>query len=173
MSKPSQFAIYKGTSGKFGALQFNVADRHFFKGKEKDFTGAQALKDGKLQEGWDQREGCVFLEITSTKAPNVYDWENKIVMALSITDMGKLLLTLATGDDCSIMHDPGAKSESSGQIKKYLKVTSPQGLKSGVMFMVNQTQGEQKKSHLVPVSPDEVMVLRALLTTAISRSLGW
>ena len=171
--KALQYSLYKGTGGKWGALQFNFSGPHFYHGKEKDFTGAQALKDGKLQEGWDQREGAIFLEVTSTKAPNVYDWENKVVMALSVNDIGKLLFTLATGEPCNIMHDPGAKSENQGQVKKFLNVTSPQGLKSGVMFQVTQSQGDTKKSHSIPVSADEVMVLRSLLTAAISRSLGW
>jgi hypothetical protein len=173
MTKSLQYALYKGMSGKWGSIQFNLQPPHFYKGKEKDYTGSQALKDGKLVEGWDQREGCIFLDAASTKAPNVYDWENKVVLALSVNDMGKLLFTLATGEPCNIMHDPGAKSENQGQVKKFLNVTSPQGLKSGVMFQVTQSQGDTKKSHSIPVSADEVMVLRSLLTAAISRSLGW
>ena len=171
--RPITYKLFKGMTAKWGALNLSMSDSHFYKGKEKDFNGSQAFENGKLKDGWDEREGCVFLEMTSATGPNVYDWANKVTMALSVTDMGKLLYTLATGEECNIMHDPGAKGDTAGQIKKYLKVSSPQGLKSGVMFMVNQTQGEQKKSHTVPVSPDEVMVLRTLISAAISRSLNW
>jgi hypothetical protein len=174
MFRPMVFKIFKGKSGKFGSLNLSLSDAHFFKGREKDFNGSVALNGGKLVDGWDQREGCLFLEVASTTAPDVYDWANKIVMALSVTDMGKLLLTLATGVDCNIMHDPGAKSESAGQTKKYLKVTSPKGLlEGGVLLTVNQTKGEETKSVMVPVSPDEVMVLRSLVQSAISRVLAW
>lgn len=171
--KTLQYSLYKGMSGKWGALQLNLQPPHFYKGKERDYVGTTAIKDGKLQEGWESREGAIFLEITSTKDKNVYDWENKIVMALSVNDMGKLLLTLATGSECNIMHDPGAKSEQAGTIKKYLTVQSPKGLTEGCFFRVNQTQGAQTKKHEVPVGPDEVMVLRSLLQAAISRSLNW
>lgn len=176
--QPLQFSVYKGMKGNHGALQFNLQLPHYYKGKEKSYDGEGVFEevDGrwKLKEGWNKREGCVFLEITSATGQNVYDWENKIIMALSVTDIGKLLLTLRTGDECKIMHDPGANTTASGVVKKWLDVSSPKGVKTGVFFSVTkQAAGTDNVTHRVPLSGDEAMVLAQLLSTAISRALNW
>jgi hypothetical protein len=174
---PMQYAIYKGTGGKHGAVQFNFQRPHYYNGKQKDFVGELAfeVKDGKrvLKDGWQQREGAIFLEITSTKDKNVYDWENKVVIALSIDDMGKLLETLVTGNECKLVHDPGAKSESAGVVKKFLTLSSPKGIKEGCIISCSMQSGGETKNHMVPISPSEVLVLRSLLQSAIAKSLNW
>ena len=138
-----QYAIYKGKGGNFGAMQFSLQKPHFYNGKQKDFTGEVALDENrKLREGWRQREGCVFLEITSTKEKDVYDWENKITMALSVNDLGKVLMGLMTGNEVKIMHDPGAKTDTAGTVQKYLGITSPNGTKEGCFFSASQINGD-------------------------------
>lgn len=169
-----QYSVYKGMTGKWGAVQFNLQEPHYFRDKQKDFTGENALdENGKLKDGWRIREGAVFLEITSTKDKNVYDWENKVTVALSVNDLGKVLLGLKTGEDVKIMHDPGAKSERAGAVQKYVSITSPKGTLEGCIVSVSETSGENKKSHTVPLSGDELLVLATLVQSAISRSLGW
>lgn len=180
---PLQYAIYKGTGGKFGAIQFNLQAPHFYNGKRKDYDGrvgeddgaAFRLEDGKriLKDGWKQREGAIFLQITSAKDKNVYDWDNKIIMALSINDIGKVIMALLTGEKCELMHDPGAKTESQGTVKKYLTISSPKGPAVGVVISATQMAGSDKKTHTVPVTGDEVIVLKTLLQQAISRTLNW
>ena len=177
MIRPLQYAIYKGTGGKHGCLQFNLQRPHFYKDKTRDFAmvaPGQALDEtGRIREGWQAREGAIFMEITSTKDKNVYDWDNKIVMALSVNDMGKLLETLVTGTELKLMHYPGAKSETAGVVKKYLTVSSPKGIKEGCLFMASQTSGGETKTHMVPVAPSEVYILRSLINAAIAKSLAW
>jgi hypothetical protein len=173
---PLQYAIYKGTGGKFGALQFNLQKPHFYNGKQKDFTGSEAWEfaDGKrkLKDDWKVREGCVFLEITSTKPnqKNVYDWDNKIIMALSVNDIGKLLLGLKMPGKTEIMHDPHAKTDKQNTIKKFLSCTLSE---KGALFSVTKIAGGEKTSHSVPLSPDEVVVLRRLLERGITTALDW
>jgi hypothetical protein len=176
---PLQFAVYKGTGGKHGAAQFNLQLPHYYMGKRKDFTGTEAMELDettgrmKMKEGWKLREGAIFLEITSAKGPNIYDWETKITMALSTDDMGKVMQTLVSGEECKLMHDPGAKSDAQGAVKKYFSLSSPQGLSAGVILSVTQVSGGEKRVHTVPFSASEVLVLRALFQAAIARSLAW
>lgn len=170
MLNPLQYAVYKGTGGKYGAVQFNLQRPHYYHGKQKDFYGTQALSEGKLQEGWKIREGCVFMEITSTKDKNVYDWDNKIILALSVSDMGKLLAGLNKLGETKIMHDPGAKTEAQGAVKKFLTVNLSE---QGALFSCTQSSAGETKAHSVPLSPDEVVVLRSLLQQGIARSLNW
>jgi len=179
MMNPMQYAIYKGMGGNNGAVQFNFQRPHFYKEgtRLKDFTGEEAFQiiEGRrrLRDGWKEREGAVFLEITCTKGKNVYDWDQKIILALSIEDIGKVLLTLHTGDECSIMHDPGAKTQAQGATKKYLKFSSPQGTRAGCLITATQTSGDNKRSHTVPLSGGELLVLKSLLTAVVSKALNW
>jgi hypothetical protein len=167
---PQQYAVYKGMGGKFGALQFNLQRPHYYKDKQKDFTGDLALENGKAKDGWKLREGCVFLEIASAKDKNVYDWDTKIIFALSVSDIGKLLLGLNKKGDTELMHDPGAKTDAQGAVKKFLNVKVSD---QGALFSVTQAAGGDKRTHTVPMSPDEVVVLRQLLQSAISSALSW
>lgn len=176
--QPLQHAIYKGTGGKHGAIQFNFRPPHYYNGEDKDFTGTEAFESQesgsrRLKEGWKIREGCIFMQITSANGKNKYDWDNKIVIALSINDLGQILYTLVTGETCQLMHDPKAKTEAQGATKKYMTVSSPQGTSKGVMIHVLQQAGGEKKSHTVPVSGPEVLVLRTLFQTAIAAMLAW
>jgi hypothetical protein len=175
--RPLQYAVYKGMSGKFGAVQLNFQPAHFYREKEKDFDGHRALDDnGRLLEaqGWRQREGAIFVEAAPATGQNKYTWEDKITLALSVTDMGKIVHFFSTGKDLSIMHDPGAKTEKQGAVKKYLNLSSPKGLlEGGAMLQLSQTAGEERLSHTVPLSPDECIVMRQLLLTAISTALLW
>lgn len=176
--QPLQYAIYKGTGGKHGAVQFNLQSPHYYQGKTKDFTGEDALELGeagrkRLKDGWKIREGCVFMEITSAKGKNEYDWNSKIIFALSVNDIGQVLHTLVTGEECRLMHDPGAKTEAQGAVKKYMTISSPQGTSKGVMIHAAQQSGGEKRSHTVPVSGAEVLVLRTLFQEATAKMLAW
>jgi len=174
--RPLQYAVYKGTGGKFGAIQLNLQEPHYYEvnGKNRDFTGETALDaNNRPKDGWRIREGAIFLEMTSAKGKNVYDWENKIVMALSVTDMGKLAFGLLTGDGCSIMHDPNAKQANQGTVTKSLKVSSPKGTKAGALVNISMTSGGQTTNHTVPLTGDEVIVVGQLLRSAITKALNW
>lgn len=170
---PLRYAVYKGKNGRFGAVQFSLQNPYCYNSNnQKDFTGKYAIDpdNGRLKPGWKTREGAIFVEITSTKSPDVYDWDNKIIMALSVNDMGKMLLGLSRAGKTSIMHDPHAQSDKANQVKKFLNIEVSD---QGAMLYCTQTKDGNKTSHTVPLSPDEVVILRALLTKAISNSLNW
>lgn len=176
MKRPLQFAVYKGMGGKFGAVQLNYQRPHYYRDKEKDFTGEVALDaSGRLKdtEGWKQREGAVFLEATSTSGPNSYDWERKITVALSVVDMGKLALALTTGNKTELMHDPNAKTPQQGNTIKRVTLESESIVNKGAILTVSQITGGSTTRHVVPLSPDECLVIRELLRTAISKAMAW
>jgi hypothetical protein len=160
-------------TGKWGAIQLNLHPPHFYSGKTKDYTGYEAMENGTLREGWKLREGTIFMDITNASDKNVYDWDNKIVLALSVTDLGKMLHSFYTGEECNILHDPNAKSASQGKIKKNLRLSSPKGTSQGSMIRVSQTGVGQTKSYQVPLSGDELIVMKELLTAAIPQMLKW
>lgn len=178
---PLQFSVYKGMGGKWGAVQLSFQPPHFYKGKEKDFKGTSALdENGRLKrdDGWKEREGAVFVNITSPKGKNVYDWDDKIVMALSVNDMAEVLHFLETGrdakggDSLSLLHDPGAKTESQGAVKKFLRLNA-KDLTQGAMLTVVQQTGSDKKEHVVPLSCVELVTVKTLLRQAITKAMAW
>ena len=71
------------------------------------------------------------------------------------------------------MHDPGAKSHSQGLVRKNLSVNSPKGTANGCMFRASQNSGGQQKSHSVPLSGDELIVLKELLQASVPLLLNW
>ena len=71
------------------------------------------------------------------------------------------------------MHDPGAKSETQGKVKKTLAIASPKGTSKGCMIRASQTVAGQTKTHQVPLSGDELIVLKELLQAAIPLMLKW
>ena len=185
MHETLQLNFYKGINSKHGAVQFRFQKPHYFvksNPKLKNYDGKfiydSWLNDNQSLTSSDlaSREGALFLEITSATGKNVYDWDNKIFMALSITDIGKLLMVLDGEQDAvNIMHDPGAKSETAGQVKKYLSVSSPQGIQTGVMVTValSDSTTDKKVKHTVPLSGDEAKVLNVCLKAILPKCLAW
>lgn len=177
--KPLQYSIYKGVGGKWGAAQFNFQPPHYFcsECKVKSFNGPYDLEHKigceSTQKPAEVREGCVFFEITSATAPNVYDWDKKIIMALSPNDMAQLLFGLRTGNDVKLMHDPNAKSNRQGVVSKGLSFTSPKGTMEGGLLTATHSENNDTRKHTVPMNGSEVLALATLLTAALSAALGW
>lgn len=177
MIQPIQYAVYKGMGGKFGAAQFNLQRPHRVcpKCRKRDYSGTLLEC---CNEKTDVRDGAVFLEITSAKEKNVYDWSKKITVSLSVTDISKLLYGLRTateGSEVKLMHDPGAKTEAMGKVQKHVTLASPQGPGKGFMLNVAQFSGQQgeKLVHTVPLSPEEALVVSTLFASAIPQLLAW
>lgn len=184
-----QHAIYKGAAGRGGAIQFTPSRPYYYKNNERDYKREKAFdSSGKRNTGWKERAGCVFMEVAPAVGKNEYDWKQKITMALSTTDLGKLLYFITFGKSSSknererdgqptnsmtLMHDPGAQTDTAGQIKKYLRLYSPGGTAEGCMLTIVQMKGKEKLEHKVGISGDELIVLRTLFQTAITNTLSW
>lgn len=189
MIRPLQLAFYKGITSKWGALQLNEQFPHYYikeNGKFKNYDSREFKSEWLNSPDWDpswtaeknlvSREGCLFLEISSATGPNEYDWANKIIMALSIVDMGKILLVLdGLSESVKILHDPGAKSASQGKVTKTIEISSPKGIKEGVFVRAREQNAgsDVVKQHQVPLSADEARVLNCCLRHAIPRALAW
>ena len=186
---PKQLEFFKGMSGKWGSAKFALAAPHFYcsvcraknfdnKDHPRRFTSdGQEIPACKDSEMWD-RDGAIFLDITSPEKgkKNVYDWANKITFALGLVDISKILLFLRTADvggEMSLIHDPGAGTDTKGQTIKSLKLSSPKGLREGVILNVSKKAGEDIVSHTVPLSADEVLTLATLLQAALPKILAW
>lgn len=181
---PLQFASYKGMSGSHGALQINLQKPHFYIEKNpklKNYEGKFIPKEWLVanpnltKDDLLSREGALFIEMCSATGKNVYDWEHKIIMAMSITDMGKLLMILeGSVPEMKIMHDPGAQTETAGKIQKWLNISSPKGIKEGVLFNMSKKEADGTVTkHMVPLDGGEVKVLSCAIRQVIPVALAW
>lgn len=188
MNLPLQWGVYKGVGGRHGAAQFKLVAPHFYcsQCKSKNFNTTEfACKDtdGEPKSPCPQakmveRAGSILLEATSTKEgqKNVYDWENKVIFALGLTDLGKVLRFLRTsqvGDSLQLLHDPGAQSAMAGKVIKTLYLSSPQGIGQGLILSLSAKEGDRLVKHSIPLSGDEVAILGTLVQAAIPKLLSW
>jgi len=162
---PIQYALFKGVKGNFGALRLT-------------------LKKAYQDERRDRDDGVIFLEMAPAIGPNNYDWENgKIIMALSVSDIPKIILYLRAynhdifqGEKADgklkLYHDRGAGTSTRGQHTTSLTVHKPKG-KDSFFFSMSENKEGQRKEASIPVSPDEAIAIGTLLQTAIPLILAW
>jgi len=180
---PLQLPYYKGTGGKWGALQVRLQEPHYYCPKCKKYRDYESAfppdncpKCG-YQDRFESREGCLFFEICSTIGKNKYGWDNKIIMAFSTKDQAKMLSfmeTGQTGETLKIFHDPGAKSATQGQTSKSLEMYTKDGSRKGCMLTVTQTdKGEDPVTHKVPLDGNELKEFSVCIRAAIPKCLNW
>jgi len=160
---PMQYRIYKGIKGKSGAMRLNL---------KRPYTNPDPKKS----------EGVLFLEMAPSVGPNDYDWENqKIIMALSIVDIPKIILYLRspghssferTDGKLKLLHDKGAGTAKKGQDVKTLEIVKSDRT-ANFLFNMYQNSNGKNISASVPVSPDEAIVIGTLLQAAIPVILAW
>lgn len=160
---PMQYRIYKGITGRSGALRLNL---------KRPYTSPDPKKS----------EGVIFLEMAPSVGPNDYDWENqKIIMALSIVDIPKIIQYLRSpthvdfersGGKLKLIHDKNAGTAKKGQDMKTLEIVKSDRT-TNFLFNMYQVQGEKSISATVPVSTDEALVIGTLLQAAIPTILSW
>jgi hypothetical protein len=148
--RPLTYKIYKGMGGKQGCFQFSLSPA--YAGKRKD-------------------EGAVFIEAAPTIGPNKYDWDNKIIFALSATDIGAVLTGFRQGK-FDIYHDPDAQTDRRGTRGKRLSLQS--GEMAGTFFLrLSEKAGEETKQTNISLQPHEARIILNLLEEALPKVLGW
>ena len=164
------YAIYKTK----GAAKFFLLRPHFYCKKcgEKNWTRASHMRNTSCSEKMAGRPGAVLVELATPKTDKLYDWENKIKIALSIDDIGRVLSAFKTKSKIEIFHDPNKGREGEGKISKKL-IFSP-GNKNGTFFLQGWVSSAGNKHEVkVSISENELVVLTLLFSNAVSTCLGW
>ncbi|HQT44845.1 MAG TPA: hypothetical protein PLO51_02620 [Candidatus Micrarchaeota archaeon] len=117
----------------------------------------------------------IFIDVSKQIGEQKFDWEHKITMKLSITDIGKMLSVL-TGSTKSakLYHDPSKGQYESSKDTRNTVLEFSKGISFGYSLKASEqgTNGSVQ-SVLVPISEDEGEVVRVLLEAAIRRIYGW
>jgi hypothetical protein len=161
-----QHNLYKGVSGKFGAIQFSLKDPILYS------------DEGLLLKVADREAGVVFVSACSSVGKNKYDWNDEVQFkfALGITDLGKLIhfmVSAGSGGELSLVHDPNKGRKDEGKIIKSMRLFTGNGCMGGMMITTDEKKNGKNIVHKIPVTGDEVVVLKVLFEAAISRILGW
>jgi hypothetical protein len=171
---PLQYVVYKG---KLGAVQFNYLPACYQckTCREKNPKSWLHIKNKNCTERMEMKSGAILIEITNGAGNNVYEWQNKISFALDANDLSAIINTFARGDKLRLLHDPNIKSQRQGQLIKILEFDV--GKDGGYLLKVSQSsrgEGDDKSlRHMVPLSGDEVRILRILFGAVIPKLLAW
>lgn len=149
--------------------------------RKRDFVGI--YKPNKNMNGavaqfkmGSQRE-CMFLELAKQVRPmddsKPYDWDNtRVTIKLGEVDIGKLLALFngavapnpdPTKDDLQLFHE-NAKGNKVIKLKRQDR---------GYYMKVSMKEGERNEQIAIPISWDEVELLRIALTEGYRIILGW
>jgi hypothetical protein len=173
---PLPFELHKGVKGNHGACRFTLYRPYF-----QPLTPRNDFKE----ERKERLTGYIKFEISSAIGPNQYDWDNKEIMNLTVTDISKLICFLRSpsrypkegtdGDyEVTIFHDPGAGGASRGEVSKFLSLSKTQKMNNFFLSTTTKkktTNTIDKKS--LPISPDEATALMILLESSIPSILSW
>jgi hypothetical protein len=163
--EPLAFKLHKGVKGNWGALRIRLV---------KPYTHPDTYNPKRFS-------GVIFLEMAPANGPNNYDWDNnKITIALSVTDISKIIMYLrapthqmfSKKGKLSIYHDPGAGTNDRGKVTKTLEINKDPD-KTNFFVAAYQNSGNEKREAVCPVSPDEAISLGTLLQAAIPQILAW
>lgn len=121
------------------------------------------------------RDGGLLLTFAPASGPKAYDWAQKQLFSVGVTELGELLAAFGHGAatrSLEFYHDPGKGGPSEGQTAKKLQV-SPLG-KDDVMFNLSvSTKGQEASRLSVPVTSAELEVLCSIARFVIPRALGF
>ena len=117
---------------------------------------------------------AVFIEAAPQAGGQAFDWNNKIVMKLDVTDVGKLLSVLnGAATQAKLYHDPAKREGYAGQARNNTIDFSRGGQYGYAVRVSQQTTDKNVRSVLIMLSDDEAQVLRVLLEKAVERFYNW
>ena len=141
-----KFVIYKGLKGTNGVFQFVL--------------GPAIEKEGKLNNG------AIFVEAAPATGKNIYDWDKKIMFAISINDVVQIFGSANGEFKLTHVYD--------GEVKR---LTVQKGQEYGYFMSITagseDGSGENNRAVKVPVSDGEYQVLRSLLMSSVPDIIGW
>jgi hypothetical protein len=173
---PAQYSIYKG---RLGAAQFNFLPACYIckTCREKNLKSWNHVKNTSCTERMELKSGAILVEVTNGLSQHEYEWKNKIPFALDAGDLSAILNAFAKNEKIRCLHDPNMKQAGKqGQVIKVLEFAV--GQEGGFILNLSQTvkggtNDNKSLRHSVPLSGDEVRILRILFGAAIPKLLAW
>eukprot|EP01024_Parvocaulis_polyphysoides_P010863 TRINITY_DN13819_c3_g1_i1.p1 TRINITY_DN13819_c3_g1~~TRINITY_DN13819_c3_g1_i1.p1 ORF type:complete len:284 (+),score=25.36 TRINITY_DN13819_c3_g1_i1:78-854(+) len=151
----TQFSIYKGKS----AMQVSLIPP----------TWAMYENGAKMVS----KEGVLLLQFAKSTGPRQYDWNSKVMFAMSALEIGQIIDAPKDNDAYSFFHDPNMNNSSKGSVTKSLKIQQDTH-GTAFFFSVQQLErGGNKTNISVPVSKSEYNVIANIAQFSIPYMLGF
>lgn len=142
------------------------------------------IGDDKVKAGYHLFVEAANAKPGEDKPPIHYDWDNKVSLKISLTDLGVFLNGFRLGFDPAknggkefeLFHDPGKGSSTSGEKTKSMGIRKGQQYGYQVYFRQTEKkagQEDKKTSIMVPVRDSDMMVLKLLLERAVVMLAGF
>lgn len=124
------------------------------------------LKKPYVKEGDEISRGCLFFEIANAvEGSDRMDWDNKINMKIGVSDIGKILAGLKSGQDIKIYHE-------NAQGNSALNIAS--GQQPGTYsFSFSKKVGSDLKRSQIYLNAEDMNVIMILLQSGLPLMLGW
>jgi len=112
---------------------------------------------------FESKNGCIFINAANQAGEKSYDWGNKVIMKLGMSDIGKIMaLLIGRTKECKLFH----KSDR-GQTTFDLKPGTSYG------YMLRTTSTISGSTVNLPVSDDEAEILLTLLRHVVPIFARW
>ena len=129
-----------------------------------------------MQFDFNEKRECVFLEAARQQGmEQKFDWANKMVFKLGVTDIAKILVVLeGKADKADLFHDPSkSKLAAPGNVKNTaLNVQKGAGFGYYFKLSMQMASGSVDAVQLA-LSEDEAVLLRVMLKRAVERVYNW
>ena len=116
----------------------------------------------------------VFVEIARQSGEKAFNWQEKMVFKLALSDMGKLLLVLRDKvKTTQLFHDPSKGEYALAKETKNATLSLTKGDYGYFLKVSQQGQDGNLNSIQMALADDEALVLSIMLEKAVEKSVGW
>ncbi len=142
---------------------------------DKKFNQYRVYKTNSMNTGtalsvdYNAEKESIFFDFAKQKDEKSYDWQNKLTIKLSITEIAKInVFYLNKLTELNLFHDPAKGDYKSTFKNAVLKITKST---NSYTFRLNQQETDGKLNSIsVNLSEDEIYVLHLLFAKIIQNS---
>lgn len=125
---------------------------------------------GVIRFGLNKVKACMFVDAAAQSGEKQFDWENKITMKWSLSDIGSALAALQGRVPRAKLFHQSEKANSTFELTFQ---DDPECAPYLLSISRQLTADKTVRKLTIPVSQGEAAVLEAALRTAVTRILGW
>jgi len=123
-----------------------------------------------IRFNFNPEKGAIFLDAAQQTGEKQFDWDNKIIMKLGLSDIGTILALLQNRTTEAKLFHKSEKATSSFE----LSPRNEPDRAPYVLFISRQEAADKSiRKVSLPITHAEVAILEVALHTATSRIIGW
>ncbi len=125
---------------------------------------------GVMRFGFSQQKSAIFVEAATQSGEKQFDWERKIIMKWSLSDIGTILATVqGRQPQAKLFH----QSEKACSTCELIHRDDPERAPYLITISRQDTADKTIRKVTIPLSHPEAAILETALKSAITRILAW